>query len=365
MGLQFANLNPDSVFTSDIGSATRLATSAPFSRYLQEAIFERSLWIRSGFLQPVSYLSNTTGARIEVPRFNPLNYTEEQIRSDDTWGTSGAGYLTSQKTSATTEYASITYRGALFSADDLSRYQTGEDALEAIRSQLSADMDRKMTTKAISHLTGLVGPGGPLAATNALNKSVTTGETDANFLNVANVTEARYLLGERGQALNIIAMHSKVAAYLEQVGQLTFSTDALATGGNIQWGGGGIGVTSTAVGYFAGMRVIVDDQMPIRGTTGQSEQFVCYIGASGSMVTGQQFPLQIEAERNLPSLQNVMAVHYSHVCHVPGTSWSAVSDNPTNADLATAGNWALTYTEPRLIPLVELTVNSPFGGTVA
>lgn len=365
MGLFLGNLNPDSTFTSDIGSATRLATSAPFARYLAEEIFQRSAFIRSGVMGRSGLLSGTTGSRIEAPFFNAINAAEEQIRSDDTWGTSGAGHFTSQKVTASTQYATITYRGFMFSADDLSRYQTGEDPLAHFRSQLAADLDRKMTAKLVSQLTGLVGPGGPLAGTNSLDVSVPAAADEANFLTASNITAAKYKLGERASSVTTIAMHPLVAAYMETVGALTFSTDALSTGGNIQWGGGGIGLSSTAVGYMMGLRVIVDEQLPIRGAIGEQQQFVCYLFGNGVVQTGDQFPLRIETERNIASLQDAVAVHYSNALHVIGTSWAGAGDNPTNAQLATAGNWGLAYTEPRLIPLCELTVNSPFGGLVS
>ena len=364
MGIGPYNFNPNSTFTSDIGSVTRLATSAPFARYLAEEIFERSAFIKSGVLLRDARLSGTTGSRIEAPFFDPLNTTEEVIQSNDTWGSSGAGYFTSQKVTASTQYATLTYRGFMYSADDLSRYQTGEDALAFMRTQLSADLDKKMTAKLLSQLTGLLGTGGPLNASNSLDKSVTTGAAEANYLTAANITEAKYLLGERAGSLQTIAMHPKVAAYMEQVGALTFSTSALSTGGAIEWGGGGIGLTNTQVGFMMGLRVIVDEQMPILGASGEQEQFVCYLFGNGAVATGDQFPLTIETERNIQSLQDAVAVHYSSVMHVPGTSWVASTDNPTNAQLATAANWSVAFAEPRLIPVVALTVNSPFGGLV-
>jgi hypothetical protein len=365
MGIFPGNLNPASTFTSDIGSATRLATSAPFARYLAEEIFERSAFIRSGVLLRDARLSGIVGSRLEVPFFDPINATEEVISSSDTWGTNGNGYFTSQKVTASTQYATHTYRGFMFSCDDLSRYQTGEDPLAHFRSQLAADMDRKMTAKLLSQLTGLLGPSGPLNATNSLNKSVTTGASEANYLTAANITEAKYLLGDRAGSLTTIAMHPTVAAYLEQVGALTFSTNALSTGGPVTWGGGGIGVTRSDVGFMMGLQVIVDSQMPIRGGVGEQEQFVCYLFGNGSVVTGDQFPVRIETDRNIQSLQDAVAVHYSNLMHIPGTTWSASIDGPTNAQLATPGNWGLAYSDARLIPMVELTVNSPFGGLVA
>lgn len=367
MGLFPGNLNPDSTFTSDIGSLTRLATSAPFGRYLAEEIFERSAFVRSGILARNAGLSSTIGSRIEAPFFNPIDSVEEQIRSDDTWGTSGAGYFTSQKVTAQTQYATITYRGFMYSADDLSRVQTGEDPLAHMRSQLAADLDRKLTAKLLSHATGLVvDPAAPLNATNYLDVSqpVAGTETEANFVSAANITRAKYLLGERAGSLTTIAMHPDVAAYMEQIGALTFSTSALSTGGAIEWGGGGIGLTNTTVGWMMGLRVVVDEQMPQIGATGENVGHVCMLFGNGAIQTGDQFPLRIETERNIQSLQDAVAIHYSNVMHVPGTSWVAATDNPTNAQLATPANFALAYSRPELIPLVALVVNSPFSGLV-
>jgi hypothetical protein len=56
-----------SVFTSDIGSVTRLATSAPFSKYLTEQIVENSAMIQSGLIQTDARLNNVTGVLVELP----------------------------------------------------------------------------------------------------------------------------------------------------------------------------------------------------------------------------------------------------------------------------------------------------------
>ena len=63
MGVFYGNFNPDATFTSDIGSITRLATSAPFGRYLQEEIFQQSAFYTSGILAADARLNNTIGTR--------------------------------------------------------------------------------------------------------------------------------------------------------------------------------------------------------------------------------------------------------------------------------------------------------------
>ena len=93
MGVFYGNFNPDATFTSDIGSITRLATSAPFGRYLQEEIFQQSAFYTSGILAADARLNNTIGTRVELPFFAPLNYIEERVDSSDTWGLNQSGYL--------------------------------------------------------------------------------------------------------------------------------------------------------------------------------------------------------------------------------------------------------------------------------
>ena len=54
-------------FTSDVGSATRLATSGSFTRYLTEQIVENSAMIQSGLIQTDARLNNVTGVLVELP----------------------------------------------------------------------------------------------------------------------------------------------------------------------------------------------------------------------------------------------------------------------------------------------------------
>ena len=158
VNINFGTAPNASTFTSDIGSVTRLATSAPFARYLTEEIYESSLMVQSGLLQTDARLNNITGVIVEMPFFAPLNYNEELVKSSATWGDQWQGLLHNPETDR--RHAVCTQcvtRGAAFAMDDLSQVQTGEDALANIRSQLARDMNRKITSKIISQITGLMG----------------------------------------------------------------------------------------------------------------------------------------------------------------------------------------------------------------
>ena len=60
---------------------------------------------------------------------------------------------------------------------------------------------------------------------------------------------------------------------------------------------------------------------------------------------GVQQELRLAADRNILSLQDVLAVDYHYGFHVNGTKWKSGDDNPTNAELETGSNWELAFTE--------------------
>ena len=357
---------PDqSTFTSDIGSATRLATSGSFARYLTEQIVEGSAMIQSGLIATDARLNNLTGVLAELPFFDQLDYTEENVNSSATWGTvtPGSGRYTTQKHTASTQYGPICTRGASFAADMLSQYETGEDALQNVAAQLTRKINKDITAKVISQLTGLFGTA---LAGNSLNKAVAAGGTpdDSNYLTAASVTQAKYLLGEKAADVSVLVVHPLVAADMEARGMLSF----LNNGGTVNYASNGVGVTDTQVGYFAGLRVVVDSQVPTvdpaGGTTGDAVGYTAYLAAPGVIRTGSQFPLSIEQDRDILSLQDVMSVTYNRIDHVLGTSYGG-SMHPENSDLANAANWTLAYTSRENVPLVELVTNTPYGQTVA
>ena len=335
-----------------------------FAAYVSEAIKERSAFIRSGAVVRNPLLdSREGGTRIQVPEFNPVSPTEEIIDGTATWGTSNGGYLTPQKIGTGTQIATICHRGFAYAVDDVAVLAAGEDPMGHIRDQLADAINKLNSTRLFYQLHGLFGSA---LSANALDLAVaaSSGAAEANYLTAATVARGRSLLGERGEELDTIVVHPSVAYYLYQVGMLTFSTSALSTGTGIQWGGGGVGVTDTSVGQFAGMNVVVDSSVNsvVPGSSGHIKEFYCYLIKSGTILEGVQQDLAIEAERNVLSKQDVISVDYHSTYHIMGTKWNDAADNPTNSALGASAKWALTY-DADLIPIVQLTVNTPLDNT--
>ena len=331
-----------------------------FSTYVSEAIKERSAFLKSGAVVRNSLLDATEGGtRIQVPEFNPISPTEEILDGTATWGTSNAGHLTPQKIGTGTQIATICHRGFAYAVDDVAVLAAGEDPMGHIRNQIADAINKLNSARLFSHLQGLFGSA---LVSNHLDlaKAAASGADESNYLTASTVARGRSLLGERGEELDTLVIHPSVAYYLYQVGMLTFSTSALSTGTGVTWGGGGVGITERSIGQFAGMNVVIDSQVNTvaPGASGHQTEFLCYLIKSGTILEGQQSPLGIESDRNILSKQDVMSVDYHSAYHIMGTKWVDAGDNPTNAQLATANKWALTY-DADLVPIVRLVVNSP------
>ena len=341
---------------------SNLITRPEFLAYTSERIFEMSDFIRSGVVQRNSALdARAGGTRVRVPFFDPINPTEEQIKSSNDWGTSGAGYLTSQNVTADEQIMTILHRGFQFATDDISKLGSGADPLAHVRDQLAAAIAKKKTATLLAQLSGLFGniSGSGVLGANTVNVTGTTTATSSNYLTAANVIKAKQKLGERGSELTAIAMHSNVAAYLEETGymQVQVSGSTVSAASGLQ----GVGYNT-----FAGLRVIVDDQLDVisGGTATHLNKYPIYLFGSGVVAEGVQQDLRLETDRNKSSFQDLLIVDYHYGYHVLGTKWSAAGDNPTNAstsgNLAATGSWTLAYNTVKNVPLVRLLVNTPY-----
>lgn len=335
-----------------------------FTAAVYEEIFSQFAFTNSGIITRDSQLDVTEGGvSATLPLVLPFEPFEEVIESNDTWGSSGAGYLTPQKVNARTQIYPIMHRGFLVAADKLSQLGSGIDPLGAAARYLGEGLAAHKSNTLITMLAGMFASGGPLNA-NLVNISRTGAGTSgvANFLTASAVTRAKNKLGERKSRLKMIAMHSDVQSYLEEIGQLVFSSNSLASGSAVNWGGGGIGVTDTTVRYFAGLQVVVDDRLVPTIDATNGDKYPVYIFAPGAIRQGVQEPLNIDYGYNMESKQWMMSpdIHYSF--GIPGLTYVGTLGSPTNAQLGTNTNWQMAYTQgAKLIPIVRLVVNTPLA----
>lgn len=340
---------------------SNLITRPEFLSYTAERIFEQSAFVRSGVVQRNSALdARQGGTRVRVPFFDPINPTEETITSANDWGTSGAGYLTSQNVTADEQIMTILHRGFQYATDDLSKLGTGADPLGHVANQLAAAIAKKKTGTLLAQLGGLFGgiAGTGVLGGNTYDATGTTSATAANYLTSTNVVNAKAKLGERSSELTTIAMHSNVAHYLEDTGFLTVQVNGSSLSA-------ASGLNGISYGTFAGMNVVVDDQIGViaGGTATHLNKYPVYLFGSGVVAEGVQQDLRVETDRNKSSFQDLLIVDYHYGYHVLGTKWAAAGDNPSNAtttgNLGATGSWGLAYNTVKNVPLVRLLVNTP------
>jgi len=337
-----------------------LVTKVNFGAYVREAVYGNCQWVQSGIIQRNTTLDlSSGGTRITVPFFKPFLASEEHIKSTADWGASGKGYLTPQKINADSQVAAVMHDGFAWSADDLSRLGAGADPMAAIASYITDTVLRNRTAKLKAMLDGVLGVGGLSGHTVSVARTGAGTSAEANFLSAPNVIKASVVLGENANQVQYIAMHSHVYAYLRTIGQLVFSTSALSSGGNIAWGSGGVGITSTEVANFAGYRVIVDDQLTPTTSAQNGDSYPVMLFGAGAVQQGIQQDFRVEYERNILSKQDIASCDYHQLLHIDGVSYKG-ADNPDNVELAKAANWELKY-DHRQIPVVKLVVNCPYA----
>jgi hypothetical protein len=346
--------NWGSTFAGDLGP---LVTQKRFAAAVVERVFYSWGWINSGAMVRNPAIDFTTGSQIELPMVRPFIASKEYVQSNATWGASGAGHLTVQKINADAAFVPIQQCAYAGGADDLSAWMSGIDPVAIMASFIGENMQKHTQDTMRSLFDGFFNTGGVLNG-NVLDVTGAT-PTEANFLSAATVMRARSILGERGVNLRILAMHSAVANYLATVGALTFSTSALATGGNIAWGGGGIGLNSVQVAQFMGANVVVDDTLAPTGT-GATKKYPIYLMEPGAVSMGVRNGVRVRYDTNILSFQNVIAVDWSSAVGIPGISWKGTATFPTDADFATVTNWENKLYDIKNIGLVQLLVNNPW-----
>lgn len=350
-----------------------------FQSSVLEEFFERSQFVSSGIIQRNSAMDLSAGGVVcDIPFFKAFEAEEEEIDSDDSWGNSQEGYLSPQRINMSSFQVPVVHRGFAAAADDLSRLGSGEDPLAAIRSYVANNMAKFRQNYLLALLKGVFDPTSGALKDNALpslGAATSVTPTDANFLQAGTVVGMQNILGERGDQLTTIAMHSAVRNQLVAQGMLTFSSPAApTTSSDVRWGGGGVGVTNEAVEYFAGARIVVSDQLvtpkadALAGAgaaTGDAMEYPVYFFGQGAVQEGVQSGLRIATERNILSLQDIIALDYHYLLGIPGISWKGAVGGkaPKNSDIATAGNWSLAWAHNEYVPITKVVVNSPFGGT--
>jgi hypothetical protein len=328
-----------------------------FTPYVIEQTTQRDAFLASGVVQPLAELNATEGGDfINIPHWKANLSGDFEVLTD-------SSSLTPGKIQADKQVGVILHRGRAFESRDLAALAAGSDPMAAIGAKIADYIANQRQKDLLSCLGGVFGTLGTTSSSAAFFPLAIDGESGdtPTVLSPRHVAEAKSLLGDQGDKLTAIAMHSKVYYDLVERKAIDYvaTTDARGTtttqsGGSLVAAYGG----SVDVPTYCGLRVIVSDDVQTSGS-GASTEYATYFFTQGAIASGEQMAMQTETDRDILAKSDAMSIDLHYVYHPVGAKWAVTTANPTRAQLETVGNWSKVY-ETKNLGIVRATNTSNF-----
>jgi len=326
-----------------------------FTPYVIEQSTLRNQFLASGVVQPMAELNATEGGDfVNVPFWKANLSGDLEVLTDST-------SLTPGKITADKQVGVILHRGRAFEARDLAALAAGSDPMAAIGQKVGEYVANQQQADLYKCLEGVFGSltGSDSPAFDALRFDT----SGATALGPRQVARARAILGDQGDKLTAVAMHS--ACYYDLVERkaidyvtntearlttpATGASTINAVGGSIAGAYGDVRVPT-----YMGMNVIVSDDI-----TNSGGNYACYFFTNAAIASGEQAAMRTETDRDILAKSDAMSLDMHYIYHPVGAKWAVTTTNPTRAQLATVGNWSKVY-ETKNIGIVRATITSNF-----
>ncbi len=328
-----------------------------FTPYVIEQTTQRDAFLASGVVQPMAELNATEGGDfINVPFWKANLSGDFEVLTD-------SSSLTPGKITADKQVGVILHRGRAFEARDLAALAAGSDPMAAIGAKIADYIANQRQKDLLSCLAGVFGSLGATSSSAAFFPLTIDGESGdtPTTLSPRHVAEAKSLLGDQGDKLTAIAMHSKVYYDLVERKAIDYVSTAEARGTSTTQSGGSLIAAyggSIEVPTYCGLRVIVSDDVQTDGS-GSTTEYATYFFTQGAIASGEQMAMQTETDRDILAKSDAMSIDLHYVYHPVGAKWGVTTVNPTRAQLETVGNWSKVY-ETKNLGIVRATNTSNF-----
>jgi hypothetical protein len=331
-----------------------------FTPYVIEQTTQRDAFLASGVVQPLAELNATEGGDfINVPFWKANLSGDFEVLTDST-------SLIPGKIQADKQVGVILHRGRAFESRDLAALAAGADPMAAIGAKIADYIANQRQKDLLSCLAGVFGAVEDTTGAAFIDLTIDGGTGDTpTVLSPRHVAEAKSLLGDQGDKLTAIAMHSKVYYDLVERKAIDYVTAADvrvtpdssmpdAFGGSIAAAYAG----NVNVPTYCGLRVIISDDVQTVGS-GAATEYATYFFTQGAIASGEQMAMQTETDRDILAKSDAMSIDLHYVYHPVGAKWGVTTTNPTRAQLATVGNWSKVY-ETKNLGIVRATNTSNF-----
>lgn len=304
-----------------------------FTDYVIHRTTEKSALVQSGIIErnaEFDSLASGPNTLVNMPFWNDLTGDAEIIKDQ--------GNLTAGKITSAKDVARKQGRARMWGANGLSALLSGDDPMGAIAELVSNYWIREDQKMLLATLDGI------FKGSNMSEKVLDiTGEPGSDaLLDGDSFIDAGQLMGDAKDLLTGVMMHSAVEAYLAKRQLIEYVQEA---------------GQSDRIPFFMNKRVIVDDGMPYDTA---SKEGVIYLFGSGAIASGvgshpNIIATEVDRNKQSSSGEDFLINRRIQILHPRGVKWTedSVADVfPTNAELATGGNWERVY-EPKAIRIVK------------
>ena len=322
-----------------------------FTPYVIEQTTQRDAFLASGVVQPMAELNATEGGDfINVPFWKANLSGDFEVLTD-------SSSLTPGKITADKQVGVILHRGRAFEARDLAALAAGSDPMAAIGAKIADYVANQRQKDLLSCLQGCFGSLNSNTSSSAFFDLCIDSEAadTPTALSPRHVAEARAILGDQGDKLTAVAMHSKIYYDLVERKAVDYVLATDASGGGATASGGSIAPAygNVQVPTYMGLRVLVSDDVPTAGS-GASTEYGTFFFTAGAVASGEQLAMQTETDRDILAKSDAMSIDLHYCYHPVGAKWGVTTVNPTRAQLETVANWSKVY-ELKNIGIVRAT----------
>ena len=322
-----------------------------FEQYAIERTAQLSAFVQSGIVEQApefDALAAGGGLTVEMPFWKDLT-ADRQILSE-------SASLAINKITSDKDIARVQNDGQTWGVNHLAKVTSGDDPMGKIVELVAGYWARVDQGMVIACLKGLFA-----SATMAGNKlgiasETVAGQSSSTRLNGSTFVDGTLKLGDRGDRLNAVALHSATEAALRKLDLIDFVADSEG---------------KAQIKSFQGRRVIVDDTLPVRNGTTDGLVYTSYLFGPGAFAKGAASlgsePLQggfgtegVEWTREALASDTLFINRRRYILHPRGvkfTSASVAGNSPTNAELETGANWSRVF-ESKNVRMVAIEHNN-------
>jgi hypothetical protein len=246
------------------------------------------------------------------------------------------------KIGSSKDIARIQMDANAWSVNDLAQILSGDDPMGALVELVGDYWIRVDQGLIVSSLKGVFASASMAGNKLAIASETIAGQSGTTRLNGSTFVDATVKLGDRGDRLTAISLHSATEAALRKLDLIDFIPDS---DGKAQ------------IKTFQGRRVIVDDGLPVRNGTTDGLVYTSYLFGPGAFAKGAA-PLAGEpllgghgtegvewARAALDSDTNFIN-RRRYILHPRGVKFNSVAvagTSPTNAELENGANWTRVF----------------------